>query len=130
MDDVSTIDDAVETPEDGSRVPVTLPIRVTGLDDLEARLTNWVAANFDGAIFQLVFGQFMEPLIMGPDDPAHLAEQGHVPVRPVARLALTPETMVQVIELLQGQLDRAGIRRPDVLAAERGKEDNVGQPTH
>lgn len=85
---------------------VSLSIRLTDLDNVEAAYANLVQLNFDQAAFQVVFAQFLPPMVTGPDEARRLADRGYVPAKVVARMVFTPLMVEQTIELLQRQLDR------------------------
>lgn len=85
---------------------ITLPIRLLGLEDVEARYANLLHVNFDRAAFSVTFSQFMPPLLTGPEDARQLADQGYLPAKVVTRLVFTPLMVEQTIDLLRSQLDR------------------------
>lgn len=81
-----------------------------GIDDMPAVAANQVASQFtpeDG--FTVIFGQANPPIIVS-DDPEEVRRAFEsvpfVPVRPVARLAITPARMREVVEVLTRSLAR------------------------
>ena len=83
-----------------------LPIRLTNLDDYEARYVNLIHVNSDRASFQLTFSQFLQPVLATPDDAERLVSQGYVPAKVIARLLFTPLMMEETISLMQHELDQ------------------------
>ena len=108
---------------DESESDVVLPIRLSGLDDRDARYVNLLNVNFDRASFQIVFSQFLQPVVTSPHDARQLAAQGYVPAKVVARLIFTPLMMEETINLLQAQLDRFHQQRDEPTAGEVGVSD-------
>ena len=92
--------------EDDQEVAFTCPVSVR-LQDIEshrAEYANLIHCNFDRAAFQVVFAQFLQPLILSSEDAKELGERGFIPARPLTRLILTPQMVRETIELLQRQL--------------------------
>lgn len=87
-------------------VDAVLPIRLADLDDHEARYVNLLNVNYDRASFQVIFSQFLQPVVTSSDDARRLAGQGFVPAKPIARLLLTPLMMEETIALFELQLRR------------------------
>lgn len=93
--------------EDGSQDGTSrlLPVQLQNLDCVEGRYVNLVNVNHDRASFQVIFSQFMQPVILSPLDAERLAEQNFVTANVVARLVFTPLMMEETIKLLQFELD-------------------------
>lgn len=97
-----------------------LPIQLQNLDNVEGRYVNLVNVNHDRASFQVIFSQFMQPVILSPLDAERLAEQNFVPANVVAKLVFTPLMMEETIKLLQYELDNY---HQDIQAASGSDSD-------
>ena len=87
---------------------LSLKLEWSGFEDQPVHFVNRFAVQHDALAneFYLNVGAVSPPLIMGSDadriaTAAKLQERGTIPVHPVARLALTPERVLELIKALQ-----------------------------
>jgi hypothetical protein len=105
---------------EGSPDSIAVPIVWSGPEDVPILFTNAFVSQFDLTLdaFILTFGQMTPPALIGatPEELKEQAEQvTFVPVKPIARLSLTPRRMQEVIAALQAnldQLERASTMQP------------------
>jgi len=95
-----------KNPRDTSEL--SLKLDWSGFEDLPVHFSNRFAVQHDAQTneFYLNVGAVSPPLLMGSDADvmaaaAKLQERGTIPVHPVARLALTPERVLELIRALQ-----------------------------
>jgi hypothetical protein len=105
-------------PEDAPE-QIQLPVVWTGADDVPILYINAFVAQFDADLGAhiLTLGQLTPPALVGtPDEIAEqVAELEFVTIKTVARLAITPAKMQEVIGSLQANVDqreRAATLRP------------------
>jgi hypothetical protein len=96
-----------EKPEDGIQVPVVW----AGVEDVPIVYANNIIVQFDTSSpggFIITVGQMTPPALIGtPEEVREQAEQvSFVPVRAVARLALTRTKMQELIAVLQGNVEK------------------------
>lgn len=96
-----------ETQDQPERVRVKLTW--VGLEAEPVQASNHFISQFDDSLFYLSFGLATPPVLLGsPDERKRQAEQLEVvPIETVARLALTPQAMGQLIGVLQTNLKAA-----------------------
>ena len=92
----------------GETNELSLKLDWSGFEDLPVNFSNRFAVQHDVQTneFFLNVGAVSPPLLMGSDADvmaaaAKLQERGTIPVHPVARLALTPERVLELIRALQ-----------------------------
>ncbi len=109
---------------EGVELPVPVEIRTIGADELEARYVNLATLGYDRAALYLTLSQFPPPTITGPEDAHRVSEQGFVPAKAIARFALTPLMVEELITLFQNQLDNynRSHRSNDGQATEQASE--------
>jgi hypothetical protein len=96
-------------PDDGPG-QVELPLAWIGVEDVPIVFANNFVVQFDNDLAShiITIGQLSPPALIG--SPEEIAEQvskiEFVPVRPVARIALTPQRMVELIAVLQANVDQ------------------------
>jgi predicted GNAT superfamily acetyltransferase len=99
---------------------VEVPIAWMGPEDVPILFANAFVAQFDQTLdaFILTIGQMTPPALIGasPEELRAQAEQiTFVPVKPVARFALSPGRMRELVAVLHANLDqqeRAATMRP------------------
>ena len=97
---------AMSTPDRPDRI--ALPLSWVGYEEFPILYCNQLLIQFQAeSSFVIGFGQAtMPPLIGTPEEVAEqAADIEFVPVRTVARVALTPETLREVIAMLQANLE-------------------------
>lgn len=92
-------------PEEENKTPGTVQIRGqwVGVEDAVALVSNAFAVQCVKGEFFLTFGVMTPPIIAGPltqEDADKLTMQ----VKPVARIGMSAERVIELIGLLQGQL--------------------------
>jgi len=105
-------EDEIAQAEQGE-IDRLVPIRLVGVDAIEAKYANVVHVNFDRAAFQIILSQFLQPVILSPEDARDLAQKGFAPATVVGKFVFTPLMMEQTINLLQRQLDAYRSKRGD-----------------
>ncbi|MER5918142.1 hypothetical protein ABT124_49885 [Streptomyces sp. NPDC001982] len=87
---------------------VAVPLLWVGLDDQPLLSTNQVLTQVDSDHVYLAFGTATPPVLMGQD--AEVRDQAmklsYVPVRSVARLAISRRHLGELIEVLQRTADK------------------------
>jgi len=77
-----------------------------GLDETPLLFANCFMSQYHQDGFFLSIGQFSPPPILG--SPAEVAEQikqlGPIPIRPIARMSLTPDRMRELLKIIQENL--------------------------
>jgi len=78
------------------------------LDEADVRIANQFASQFHEDVFFISVGSFAPPLLLGSDEEKEeqARELPFVPIRTVARFAVTEEKLEELISLLQTNLDR------------------------
>ena len=79
---------------------VQLKIRWQDAHDLPTLYANQVYISHAGGEFYVLFGELQQPVLINVT-PDELAEEGEVPVKPVAKLVFTPECIATISEALQ-----------------------------
>jgi len=98
---------------------LSLPVVWTGVDDLPVHIVNqFLGQVHSGEIF-LTLGVVAPPILLGVEAEAGLPRLTYVPARPVARLALTPERLDELVRVLQ--------RVRQMYDSETRLEEGVGQ---
>src|SRR5688500_2024428 len=92
-------------PEDDRQIPLVW----VGMDDVPILMANLFlcqAVAYDQ--FVLTIGQGIPPPLLGTPEEIEdqIAAITHVPVKPLARLSLTEETLQQVVTILQDNLQK------------------------
>ncbi len=95
---------------DEENVQRDVPLTWIGADDLPVLFANTFVGQVQAqeGVFYLTVGQFVPPALIGtPQEQAEQIEQiAYVPVKPVARLALTRARLQELAALLQTNLDQ------------------------
>lgn len=88
--------------------PVALPVAWVGLDELPVLSVNQFVGQPEPGVAFVTLGQVTPPMVGGgtPEEAqAQLARLPFVPIRAVARLALSRRRLRELIEVLQGTLE-------------------------
>ncbi len=85
------------SPEDDDEFR-TLKLRRSPTDTLETKYTNHFSISFTGTEFYLVFGEIIPPAIIDEKDLSNLPD--FVDIKPIARLAISPETMLKISDAI------------------------------
>lgn len=82
---------------------VEVPLVIVGAEDTPIYFANLFVVQHEQKEFIITFGQYSPPLLLGaPEEKQEAARRmPHVPIKVVARVGLTPERMVELIEVLQ-----------------------------
>lgn len=85
-----------------------IPLAWIGAEDLPLLLTNQFVVQVHEGTFFLTIGQMVPPALIGtPDERVEQLRQiAYVPVKPVARLALTPTDVRRLASALNANLDQ------------------------
>ncbi len=85
---------------------VELPLAWVGLDEVPIQFANQFVIQFQPNEFVISIGQATPPAIVGtPDQIAEqIAEVEFVPVRPIARIGLNRDRIVELLAALQANL--------------------------
>lgn len=107
--------------EENAGVPI--PLAWIGAEDLPVLFVNQFVGQVEAeqGVFFLNIGQALPPALLGtPEEQAEQLEQiAYVPVKPVARLALTRERLEYLIAILQTNLDQ----HDEIIRRMRGGEE-------
>ncbi len=82
-----------------------IPLVWVGIEDVPILFANQFVSQFQETEFLLTIGQVAPPLILEPMTDEALARMGPVPVRPIARFAITPAAFEQLVDVLQRNLE-------------------------
>lgn len=109
-DDVPDSPDRLDEEGRSEELREDLELRASwvGLEETDALAANHFVSQFYNDTFYVAFGRLTPPVLLG--DPEQKIEQAKkldfVPIHPVARVALDPEAMEELIGVLQSNLDR------------------------
>jgi hypothetical protein len=92
---MNTTPDASQEEDDAS---VTIKLRRSTTDDLETIYANHFLITFTGSEFYLVFGEAVPPALIDENDLDSVPE--FVDIKPVARLAVSPTTMLKITDAI------------------------------
>lgn len=92
---MNTTSDPSQEEDDGA---VTIKLRRSPTDDLETKYANHFLITFSGTEFYLLFGEVVPPAILDENDLDNVPE--FVDIKPVARLAVSPATMLKITEAI------------------------------
>ena len=88
----------------------SIPVTWVGAEDLPVLFVNSFVGQVEveQGVFFLTIGQMVPPALIGtPEERAEQLEQvSYVPVKPVARLALTRERLEYLVQILHTNLDQ------------------------
>jgi hypothetical protein len=86
-----------------------VPLVLVGLEDTPIQYANNFVVQFDDTAFILTIGQFGPPMLLGDEaEQRAQAEQiTHVPVKVLARVAMTRARLTALISVLQKNLESA-----------------------
>ena len=104
---------------------VDIPLAWIGAEELPVHLLNQFVCQFSQDEFILTLGQTVPPAIMGvtPEERAQQIEGiAYVPVKPIARLALTRARLVELIATLQANLGQYDQHKSDLKEQMKGGE--------
>ncbi len=87
--------DPSQEDDDGS---VTIKLRRSTTDDLDTIYANHFLITFTGTEFYLIFGEVIPPALVDEDDLSAVPE--FVDIKPLARLAITPATMLKITDAI------------------------------
>lgn len=89
--------------------PESVQVRVAwiGVDDTPIQFVNQVLTQFNENEFIVTLGQLSPPVILGDENERREQAEAleYVPVMPVARLALTPAGMKDLVRVLSQNLE-------------------------
>ncbi len=82
---------------------IEIPVVWVGADEVPVFFANQFVAQVDRGEVFLTIGQLVPPAIIGSGEEAREQAERiqYVPVKPVARIALTPTRLLELIEVLQ-----------------------------
>lgn len=83
---------------------VEVPVVWIGVDDVPVAFANQFVAQVDRGEVFLTVGQMVPPAILGKTDEERRAQVEniqYVPVKPIARLAMTPSKLRELISILE-----------------------------
>jgi hypothetical protein len=85
---------------------VEIPLVIIGAEDAPIYFANHFVVQHEQKEFIITFGQYSPPLFLGaPEERQEAAKRiPYLPIKVVARVGLTPERMVELIEVLQSNL--------------------------
>ena len=92
----------------------TRPLVRVGMEDVPILFANDFIIQFHGNEFILTVGQLQPPPLFGSEEERRqqISQIEFVPVKVVARLALTEQRMEQLVEALQSNLQKYREQRP------------------
>jgi hypothetical protein len=98
--------DMAEDPNTQPEGTYAVKLAWVGLEDTPVEVVNHFASQFDESLFYVSFGLATPPLLVGtPEERRKQAELiDVVPIETLARVALTPKAMGQLIDVLQRNL--------------------------
>lgn len=84
-----------------------IPLLWVGVEDTPAITSNRFLSQFEADQFFVSFGQVAPPVVIGtPEEQLQQIERlGYVPIKTVARVALTPQRMRELILVLEMNLE-------------------------
>lgn len=87
---------------------VAVPLAWTDLDDLDTPLANQFASLFLEEMFVVTVGNVTPPVFLGSEQARkeQAQELPYLPIRPIARFAMTEAKLEAFIDVLQGNLKR------------------------
>lgn len=87
---------------------VELPYFFIGTEDVPIHLSNMQVIQHVRQEFIITFGQFTPPLVLGtPEEQLEqVKSKPYLPVKTVARLAMSPDRVLDLIKALQGNYDK------------------------
>jgi hypothetical protein len=82
---------------------IRLPLIFVGAEDVPIIFSNLQVVQHQQSEFILTFGQFAPPLLLGSPEEVQerLREAPYVPVKTVARIGMTPDRVLELVEILQ-----------------------------
>ena len=87
-----------------SKQPVFMPIRWGSADDIPTLYANQLFVSHAGPEFFLIFGNITAPLLVGEVEKDSLPE--FLQVKPVARIAVTREQMLEFAKAIHQNVER------------------------
>lgn len=96
-------------PDNGAKTDeISLPLAWTDLDDLDIPLANHFASLFHEDMFVVAAGNVFPPVFIGSDESRReqAQELPFLPIRAVARFALTEAKLEDFINVLQSNLQK------------------------
>lgn len=87
---------------------IALPFFFIGTEDVPIQLSNIQVIQHVRQEFIITFGQFAPPLVLGSPQEQREQVKGkpYLPVKTVARLAMSPERALDLIKALQDNYDK------------------------
>ncbi len=87
---------------------IEIPLFMVGAEDVPIMFSNLVVAQHEQREFILTFAQYTPPFAFGRPDEAQeqVQRMPYLPVKVVARIGMTPERLMQLIQVLQLNYDK------------------------
>ncbi len=82
------------------REPIKIPLLVVGAEDAPIYFSNFMLVQHIDKEFILTFAQYSPPVNLG-DGAGEDRVPSYIPVKPVARVGLTPDRLRELIEILR-----------------------------
>jgi hypothetical protein len=98
-----------QSDESDTQVSAAVPLVWVGADDLPVHFANQFVSVVQANEIFLTIGSVVPPAILGStveERKAEVERITYVPVKPIARLGLTPAGLKQLIEVLQTTLEK------------------------
>ena len=91
-----------------SEEQIELPFFFIGAEDVQIVLSNLQVIQHVQQEFIITFGQFSPPIVMGSpeEQKEQVKSKPYLPVKTVARVAMSPERVANLIEALQSNLGK------------------------
>ena len=85
-----------------------VPLVYIGIEDVPMQYANQFIIQFQQDEFILTVAQLAPPVVLGSDEERQeqVSQITHVPVKVAARFALTRARMAELVQLLQGAIER------------------------
>ncbi len=99
--------------------------RIVDGENVPVHFSNFISASHDRAVFQILFGQFMQPIIASPADEQAILEKGFADVKPLVRFVFTPMMMQEMIDIFTSQLETYNQQR--ALEEAQGRKEVANQ---
>lgn len=78
-----------------------LPLEWDGLEDFPIQFTNQMLVQHVNNEFVLTFGYMTPPVFIQPPTEEEVSLIGSLPIKPIVRLGMTPDRMLELIKVLQ-----------------------------
>ncbi|MCY3544015.1 MAG: hypothetical protein OXH22_08235 [Chloroflexi bacterium] len=78
-----------------------LALEWVGIEDVPIQFSNQMLVQHVNNEFVLTFGYMTPPVFLNPTNEEEIASIEDVPIKPIARLGMTPDRMLELIKALQ-----------------------------